>query len=81
MVSADETFAAKWLPDGRRIVYFTTGGRELVMVDTTTRARTVVDVRLPAPSTNDMFTISQDGRMIYYGAARAEADIWIVERK
>ncbi len=80
-VSDDESFAVKWLPDSRRVVYFAKGGRELVVLDTTTRARTVVDVRLPAPSTNDMFAISRDGRMIYYGAARAEADIWIVERK
>ena len=81
MVSGDVTFAVKWLPDGRRVMYFTTDGRELVMVDTTTRARTVVDVRLPAPATNEVFAISRDGRTIYYGAARAEADIWIVERK
>jgi eukaryotic-like serine/threonine-protein kinase len=81
IVSGDETFAVKWLPDGRRVVYFTKDGRELVVVDTTTRARTVVDVRLPAPCTNDLFAVSRDGRTIYYGAARAEADIWIVERK
>lgn len=81
MVSGDEAFAVRWLPDGRRVVYFTKDGRELVVLDTTTRARTVVDVRLPAPCTNDMFAVSRDGRTIYYGAARAEADIWIVERK
>ena len=27
------------------------------------------------------FAISPDGKMIYYGAVRAEADIWIVGRK
>ena len=46
-----------------------------------TRKRTVVDVRLPGPSANEMFAISPDDRTIYYGGARAEADIWIVERK
>jgi len=30
---------------------------------------------------NEMFAIRPYNRMIYYGAARAEADIWIVERK
>ena len=45
------------------------------------QTRPVVDVRLPGPSTNDMFAISPDSRTIYYGAVRAEADIWIVERK
>jgi Tol biopolymer transport system component len=81
MVAGDGTDAAKWLADNRRIVYFTKNNRELVVLDTVTRKRTVVDVRLPGPSTNDQFTIAPDNRTIYYGAARAEADIWIVERK
>ena len=80
-ISADETIAAKWLSDSRRVVYFTNNGRELVVVDTVTGKRTVVDVRLPGPSANEMFAISPDDRTIYYGGARAEADIWIVERK
>ncbi len=77
----EETYAAKWLADSRRIVYFTKNGLELVVVDTVTRTRTVVDVRLPGPSPNEMFAIAPDNRTIFYGAARAEADIWIVERK
>jgi hypothetical protein len=28
-----------------------------------------------------MFAISRDNRTIYYGAANAESDVWIVERK
>ena len=70
-----------WLADSRRILYFTKDGWELVLLDTVTRARTVVNVRLPAPSTAEVFAISRDNRSIYYGASRAEADIWIVERK
>ncbi|MBA3642385.1 MAG: hypothetical protein M3541_14985 [Acidobacteriota bacterium] len=62
-------------------VYFTSGGTELVLIDTVTRTRSVVDVRLPAPAIDDVFAISPDNKTIYYGAARAEADIWIVERK
>jgi hypothetical protein len=81
MISADETIAAKWLSDSRRVVYFTKNGRELVVVDTVTLKRMVVDVRLPDPSANEMFAISPDDRTIYYGAARSEADIWIMERK
>ncbi len=80
-VSSDTAFAVRWLSDGRRVVYFTDGGARLVVVDVVTRARTVVDVTLPGPSTEDMFGISPDNRTIYYGAARAESDIWIVERK
>ena len=81
IVSDDETYAAKWLSDNRRLVYFTRNGRELVVLDTVSRKRSIVDVRLPGPSTSDMFAISPDNRTIYYGAVRAQADIWIVERK
>ena len=38
-------------------------------------------VVLPAPSTTEMFAVSPDNRTIYYTAAQAEADVWIVERK
>ncbi|HZN27045.1 MAG TPA: hypothetical protein VFB75_22660, partial [Burkholderiales bacterium] len=79
--SDDQTYAAKWLADGRRIAYFTDNGRALVIVDRVTKKRTAVEVQLPAPSISEMFAISPDNRTIYYGAARAEADIWIVERK
>ena len=71
----------QWLADNRRVVYFAKGGFELVVVDTSTKARTTVKVALPAPALDETFAISPDSRAIYYGAARAEADIWIIERK
>jgi Tol biopolymer transport system component len=77
----DPTDAVRWLADNRRVVYFTNKRWDLVVFDTVTRTRTVVDVRLPAPSTDDMFAISPDNRTIYYGAVRSDADIWIAERK
>ena len=81
MISTDEAFAAKWMSDSRRVVYFTKNGRSLVVLDTGGGKRSEIDVRLPGPSANETFTISPDSRTIYYGAVRAEADIWIVERK
>jgi hypothetical protein len=81
VVADDPVDGAQWLPDSRRLVFFPDGGRSLVVVDTVTRRRTVVDVPLPAPATGDVFAISRDGRTIYYGAERTEADIWIAERK
>jgi eukaryotic-like serine/threonine-protein kinase len=81
MAAQDPIPAARWLADSRRIVYFTDEGSALIVLDTVTGTRTVVDVRLPAPSTGDMFAISPDNRTIYYGASRFEADIWIVEQK
>ena len=81
-LAADEAYAVKWLADSRRVVYFAKKGAELVVLDTVTRKRTVVDVRLPGPAViNEVFAVSPDNRTIYYGAARAESDIWIVERK
>jgi Tol biopolymer transport system component len=81
MIAQDETYAVKWLADSRRVMYFTNTGRSLVVVDTVTRNRTVVDVRLPAPNSDEMFAIAPDNSTIYYGAARTEADIWMVERQ
>jgi Tol biopolymer transport system component len=81
-IAPDETFGARWLPDGRRVMYFTgTTHPELVVVDSVTRKRSVVAVQLPRNPTNDVFSISRDGRTIYYGAVHEEADIWIAERK
>ena len=80
-VSTDETYAVKWLSDSRRVVYFTTNGIELVVLDTVTRTAHSRRRAIAGTShTDDLFAISRDNRTIYYGAARAEADIWIVER-
>jgi Tol biopolymer transport system component len=80
-LSNDETYGVQWLADSRRMVYFTVNPSTLVVLDTVTRTRTVVDVRLPGGAQHDVFAISPDNRTIYYGAERVEADIWIVERK
>ena len=71
----------EWLADSRRIVYFAKDGSELVVLDTVTRSRTAVPVRLPWPVGEETIAISPDNRTIYYGAMRSESDIWIVERK
>ena len=80
-IAPDETFAVRWLADSRRVMYFTNAESQLVVLDSVSGRRTVVDVRLPGPSYPQMFAISPDNRTIYYGAKRSEADIWIVERK
>jgi dipeptidyl aminopeptidase/acylaminoacyl peptidase len=79
MLSPDQAFHVEWLADSRRIVYFVKN--ELVVLDTVTRSRTTVPVRLPAPVGEEAIVISPDNRTIYYGAIRSESDIWIVERK
>ena len=81
-IASDETFGVRWLPDGRRVIYFTASMShpELVIVDSVTRNRSVVAVQLPRPPTDDVFSITRDGRIIYYGGVHEEADIWIAER-
>jgi hypothetical protein len=80
VLSTDKAYGVQWLGDDRRVIFFTDNGRELVVIDTVSGTRTRIDVRLPAPSIDDLFAIAPDSRTIYYGAARAESDIWIVER-
>ncbi len=79
-LSGDDAAAVRWLDD-RRLVYFADAGTRLIVLDTVTRARTVVNVQLPGPSIEEVFVISPDRKTIYYGAVRAESDIWIVERR
>jgi Tol biopolymer transport system component len=79
-LTAEATYGVRWLPDSRRVLYFTNGGWDLVVADAITGARTPVALRLPAPQTTDVFAISSDGRRIYYAGIRAEADIWVLER-
>lgn len=75
------TLGPSWLPDSRRLMYFSNTSGELFVVDSITRQRSVVTVQLPGASGNEMVVLSPDGRTIYYGAIHAEADIWIAERK
>ena len=79
-VSSDRSYAARWLCDSRRVVYFIDDGQHLAVLDTMTGERTVFQQRLPGGVTDDMFAISPDCRTVYYGRLGAEADIWIAER-
>ncbi len=79
-VSADSSAWVRWMPDSRRLIYFTARG-ELVVLDTQSGGRTVVNVRLPLPPTDNTFALSPDARTIYYGGERSESDIWVMERK
>ena len=77
-VSTDDTRFVRWMP-GNRLVYFTGNGEQLVTVDVASKQRELVDVRLPLPA-SIFFAVARDGRTIYYGGVRSEADIWVVER-
>ncbi len=79
-IATDDTGGVRWLPDSRRVIYFSNTTGEMVVTDSVTRQRVVVPVELPGPPTNDVFAIAPDGRTIYCGAVHAESDIWIAER-
>jgi hypothetical protein len=69
-----------WLPGEQKVVYFTERGT-LAMEDVTTLERREVTGTLPYPP--DPFggiVASGDGRTLYYGALRAESNIWLVRR-
>ena len=57
-VSDDHSYAARWLCDSRRVVYFVDEGQRLAVLDTVTGARKVFDVRLAGGVTDNMFAIS-----------------------
>jgi Tol biopolymer transport system component len=81
VLSDDDAPAVRWIPNTSRLVYFASDGTQLAMLDTVSKQRTVIPVQLPGPALADVFAISRDGRTIYYGAVRAQSDIWIAERK
>ena len=72
-------WGAAWLPDSRRLIYVTLRG-ELVVVDVTSGDRQVILRELLPPSV-DSTAVSPDGRTFYYGAFRAESNIWKLERR
>jgi len=80
-INGDGTSHVEWLSDNRRVVYFVNQGRALVVTDTVSGRRVRSTTPLPLPATFQGFAISPDGRRIYYGGMRSEADIWIVEVK
>jgi Tol biopolymer transport system component len=80
-LTADAAAMVRWLPDSRHIIYLDTGKSQLIVVDADTGRREVVDVKLPLPPSAEAMAVAPDGRAILYGGLRAEADIWIVERK
>lgn len=67
-----------WMPDHRRVLYFTLDGA-LILQNIETLQWRQVDVTLPLPPDEDFNIVaSPDGRTIYYGARHVEANIWKV---
>ncbi|MEO7043304.1 MAG: hypothetical protein ABI035_13665, partial [Gemmatimonadaceae bacterium] len=76
---SDGEFMA-WLPDGQHVIYFMKDN-SLVVQDINTLARHAITGKLPYPPEQSQDIVaSPDGRTLYYGAERAEANIWMVRR-
>ena len=80
MGSPGTDFPTVWLPDNRRVVGMTGGGR-LVLYDTVSRT----DRRIALPAgvvlNHWSFAIAPDGRTLYASIVEHEADIWMLEIK
>ena len=69
-----------WMPDNKRVVYFTANGK-LMIQDVATLKRHEIDVKLPLPPDVDFnIAASPDGRTIYYGAQQVEANVWKAQK-
>lgn len=68
-----------WLPDSRRIIYFSLLG-ELVVYDLDRSERRTIQVDLPHQLATGSFAIAPDGTAVYFGVSRNESNIWLVER-
>jgi Tol biopolymer transport system component len=71
-------FSPVFLPDSRRLAYFTFAS-ELVVVDITSGTRRVIPTTLPFRVAPGALAMATDGRTLYVGAERTEANVWKVE--
>jgi serine/threonine-protein kinase len=80
-LTTDRTVSVRWLPDGRRLVYFDEDRSRLVVVDAGSGQRIATRLTLPLVPSMAAFALAPDARTIYYGGIKSEADIWLVEKK
>jgi len=75
-------FTVPFLPDGRRLLLINPRN-ELVVVDIATGRRRVIPVSFGVGTTVNMESVAlaPDGKTLYYGAQRVEANVWKVTRR
>ena len=72
------SYDVAWMPDNRRVAYFTNRGA-LVMQDVVSRERREIAARLAnPPDLLGSIAVSPDGRTLYYGATQSQANIWLL---
>jgi Tol biopolymer transport system component len=71
-------FTLSWLPDNRHIVYVTSDYR-LEWTDTITGETKLSDIT--GLGIGSSLAVSPDGRTLYLGSSKTEADIWIARKR
>lgn len=66
-----------WLKDGRRLLF--SHRERLYLVNVETRKTRELSVPLPPSSRLDGYGLSPDNRLLYYGLASKEADVWLLD--
>ncbi len=66
---------ARWMPDGRHVLYMDREGQKLLVVDSVTKATR--EVLSTAPQFLRSYALSRDGRALYVAAGDNESDIWM----
>lgn len=72
-------WSVPFLPDSKRVIYLTPGS-QLVVVDIANGKRRVVPVTLGTGVASESFAVAPDGKTLFFGAQRVEANVWKVTR-
>ena len=70
-------WSVAFLPDSRRLAYIT-AENELVVVDIATRQRRVIPIAFGSDVSTESFAVAPDGKTVFFGASRVEANVWKV---
>ena len=69
-----------WLPDSRRLLV-AVDARTLLIFDTATGTKKTLTLPAGYNIGRDSIALSPDGKAVYFGDQRTEADVWMVERR
>jgi Tol biopolymer transport system component len=74
----DSEYAVRWLPDSRRVAAINVNG-EIVILDADSGRRHALALPASFRVRADSLVVAPDGRTLYVGRLRSEADLWMVQ--